>query len=207
LAGRSTVDARGETALHKAAVAGCAESVRLLMADGRVDVNAVTQWGGTALHHALGGRHASLAAEIAACATVNVNVRSSGCASPINIAISENMIGVVRVLCGRRDLDVTGEVRVKNAWAPLAIAAHRGSVDAIELLLGCPAMRAECENCGLRVALALAIKMGFSECVRILDLRRKSIGAAADANGCEEARAKSVKRVRVRRRRRSWNVG
>jgi ankyrin repeat protein len=196
-------DACGETVLHKAALSGCGEVVRLLMGDRRVDVNAVTRKGSTALHHALAGKHAALAAEIAACPAVNVNARSARCASPINVAISENMIGVVRVLCGRGDLDVTGEVKVKNGWAPLAIAAHRGSVEAIELLLECPAMRSDCDKCGLKIALAFAIKMGFGECVRILDSRRKSVSPVVEEKCCEKGGA--VKRVR--RRRRSSNVG
>jgi ankyrin repeat protein len=173
------------------------------MINRRVDINAVTRKGSTALHYALAGKHAALAAEIAGCPEVNVNKRSECCASPLNVAISENMIEVVRVLCGRSDLDVTGEVRVKNGWAPLAIAAYRGSVEAIELLLECSAMQADCDQCGLKVALALAIKMGFGECVRVLDCRRKSISPV----GGEKCSENATGSKRVRRRRRPSNVG
>jgi hypothetical protein len=63
-------------------------------------------------------------------------------------------------------------------------------------------MRVECDGYGLKVALALAIKMGFVECVRILDSRRKSAVPVAEDKRREKANA--VKRVR--RRRRSSNL-
>jgi ankyrin repeat protein len=168
-------DRSGETALHKAAFAGNLAVVGMLLAQPGIDLNGVTKCGGNALHHAIGGRQTAVAQLLIGQPTMNVNWRSANCAAPINLSIQGNLIGVVKALCAREDLDVSGDVGVRNGFPPLVIAAHCGCEEAIVMLLGHPRMCLENERCGVRTALAMAMKMGFVECVRLLKAKQGTV--------------------------------
>jgi cytohesin len=188
-------DKYGETALHKAAFAGNIEVVKLLLAQPGIDVNVVTKCGGTALHHAIGGRQTAVAELLIGQPTMDVNWRSANCAAPINLTIHGNMIGVVRALCAREDLDVSGDIGVRNGFPPLVVAAYCGCVEAISLLLGHQRMCLENESCGVEAALAMAMKMGFVEFVRLIKAKRGMV-----------RQQQPGKAKRVRRRRKKSNA-
>jgi ankyrin repeat protein len=165
-------DRYGETALHKAALIGNMRVVEILLEQPGIELNGVTKCGGTALHHAIGGRKDEVAELLIRQSKMNVNWRSANCAAPINLAIHENLSGVVRALCGRKDLDVSGDMGMKNGCPPLVVAAYCGCANTIGLLLAHPRMCMENERCGVKAALVVAMKMGFGECVRMIKEKR-----------------------------------
>jgi ankyrin repeat protein len=164
----NAVDAAGETALHRAVIDDAADVVAVLLSEPGINPSIATARGTTPLHLALAGRKTAIAEALIAFPGTNVNASSSHWPTPIAVAIREGLNDCVRALCAREDVDVTGTVGTKNAWAPLPIAAYYGNAEMIEILLRCPRINRENVECGAKIAALVAMKMEFSECVKLL---------------------------------------
>jgi ankyrin repeat protein len=163
----NAVDARGETALHKAIAENNLDVVDILLAEPEINVNIVTGRGATPLHYALAGRRVEIAEKLIAFPSTDVNVASPGNPVPIALAIRENLISCVQALCTRADLKITGLI-CDTPLSALQAAAYYGNKEILELLLKCPLIKIEDEECGAAQAIAIARKKGFTECEKLL---------------------------------------
>jgi ankyrin repeat protein len=118
----NAADDAGQTPLHRAAQAGNREVVEMLLAQPGIDANAFMERSGTPLHHAIANGHEGVALKLMECPAVDINCRGPHCSPPLALAIYRNAMKCVRVLCARKDLEVTGDLRMKSATPPLMVA-------------------------------------------------------------------------------------
>jgi hypothetical protein len=171
----NAVDRIGETALHKAAFIGQADVVAMLLAHG-AKVNVALERSGTPLHYAIAQRHEGIAERLIAVTQMDINWRSVRCSPAINLAITENLTGVVRAFLRREDVCLSVSLRRKSLWPPLVVAAYAGNIRMLEILLECPRFALEDESCGRKAACQMATKRGFLEFAQLVMEAMKSRG-------------------------------
>jgi ankyrin repeat protein len=192
----------GETPLHKAAQSGNIDVVSLLLEQPEINVNVATAQGNMALHLALFARQFEVAERLIGFPGTDINRRSTCCLPPISLAIAQDLVSCVRAMCGRSDLDLTGDANMKVSWLPLVVAAHYGRREVIEMLLSHPHMDVRNDKCGRKLAQAIAMKNGFTECVYLLNSKTK-MKSLKSTNAPKQSRHGKLGFLgRLRRRRR-----
>jgi ankyrin repeat protein len=160
----NAVDMGGETALHKAASAGCADVVSVLLSCGDIDVNRMSS-SGTPLRCAISAKRRSVALLLIGFPSTDINLRAPGFSSPVIESIVQNEPECVEAMCGRNDFDFT------NGKGPdwlLSFASRHGRSRIIELLLQhCGDEIQKCKS-AVKKALDCAIHRGFADCTQIL---------------------------------------
>ena len=126
----------GRTGLLRALEGRHTSVVSLLLEQEDIDVNVVDRGGRTALHWA--ARHqensGSLAIILARQDLTTVNQRDRGGATPLWVAVANNVVRCVQLLIGdnRTDPNIKDDLRGNS---PLMHAVKRNYVDCVELLL------------------------------------------------------------------------
>ena len=124
------INAQGKTLLHKAAVAGCAASVDVLL-EARADPNAVDGMGASPLHWASSKGHERLAQSLLQHGA-DVRMLDDTNLSPLHCAASLGFSGVVE-LCLRCGAQV--DTVSTAGWMPLHSAARGGNLRIVRFLL------------------------------------------------------------------------
>jgi ankyrin repeat protein len=164
----NAINCHGETALHRAATAGYDAAIAELLAVPEIDPNICTKRGDTALHRALAGRHSDVAERIVCFEKTDINKHTGNWASPLSLAIMWKMPTVAKILLQRSDIEIRGQVGVKNSWPPLTIAANYGNREIMELLLARPGVDLTDDKYGVKATFTITMKHGFTECVQLL---------------------------------------
>ncbi len=154
------------TPLICAAKSGHESSVRLLLATGRVNVNAVDEAGGTSLLYAARNGHESVVRAILDRVDVNVETRDHFSRTPLFKACGQGHEGVVRMLLatGRVNINVTDSAE----WTPLMVAAFWGRDGIVRMLLATEQIDINARNNKGRTALTHASVDGNEDVVRMV---------------------------------------
>lgn len=119
----------GDTPMMTAATQGHLAIVRIFCEHHGAAVNAMDQYGDTALHRA--ARFFEIVQVLLACGAL-VNTTNSSGDTPLHSAAWHGDVRVMRLLVGHRaDVDARGH----DGERPLAVAARRGKLDAVRFLL------------------------------------------------------------------------
>ena len=129
----------GRTGLLRALEGRHTSVVSLLLEQEDIDVNVVDRGGRTALHWAARDQEnsGSLAIILARQDLTTVNQRDRGGATPLWVAVANNVVRCVQLLIGdnRTDPNIKDDLRGNS---PLMHAVKRNFVDCVELLLPDP---------------------------------------------------------------------
>jgi ankyrin repeat protein len=162
--------AHGLTVLHLAALFTDTEVGETLLSQPDIDVNARDSSGYPALLYALYARNTGFVERLIELPQTDLNLLALNGASPIYYAITKDLPGCVHALCRRADFDIRLGRRSEKgrAWTPLELAAYSRRVEIIQILLECPRMKLKKKEYGLKDAIQIAKKKGFSDCLQLL---------------------------------------
>uniref|UniRef100_A0ACD5YEC0 Uncharacterized protein n=1 Tax=Avena sativa TaxID=4498 RepID=A0ACD5YEC0_AVESA len=168
---RVAKDAKGNTALHLAAIKGCLESCRFLVEESGIDVNSVTETGGTPMLYAAQEGNVQIIRYLLDCGGDPAMPDERG-STPLHDVAMQGHSEAVRLLLSKgAPVDP-----VDHRGAPLHLAASNDHVEVVKVLLE---HAADLNKVVLHIASPLV--MAFSgqalKCIKLL------IEAGADVNG------------------------
>ncbi len=161
--GKPGDNAEINTEFLQAAEIGDTKTLRRLLNEANVDINAQDSEGYTALHWAIGKMHTDVA-KILLGAGANLNLQDQDGWTPLHLAADWGQVKEVKLLL---DAGADPNITTNRNETPLHYAGWCGSVDAINLLLKAGAKDNIKDNFGY-TPLALAIKCKRSDVAEVL---------------------------------------
>jgi ankyrin repeat protein len=166
----NAINSDGMTALHRAIKAENSKVISMLMEQPDINVNICTARKGAPLQYALTRTTEDIAVKLIAFPNTDINSSSTGWPAPINCAIRKNLVNATRAFCARMDLKVTEDM----GECPLVLAADRGNVELMNILLTHPSFETASGTCAVKAAYTLAANHGFTDCAHALKQYRKT---------------------------------
>ena len=155
----------GATPLYIATQGNHAEVVKLLLGHTGINVNLATLHGITPLHMAAQYNHAEVAKLLLAAPGIKVDLRRPNGATALYTAVQANFPGIVEQLV-RRGADAN--LALLDGKTPLYLAARRGYLEVVRILLHAPGIRVKHETGERLHPLEAAALQGHKDIVRLL---------------------------------------
>ena len=174
-----------EYVLRQRIFRGDAASVRILVRQPGMDINAHIVCESIPLHLAVGFRQVAVMEELFKVPGVDINVRNQQGHTPLSIACHLGYAEVVRTLVKATDADgkrMNVDVNAPNAagYAPLYLAAFAGHASVVAELLQVPEIVANARLRFAQTALLAACRRGHAEVVQELLKSNEISGAVED---------------------------
>lgn len=172
----AALNEHGQTALMIAVENGHLSVARQLISQG-ADVNEADRWGSTPLHFAAGNMYDQTAfIKLLVEAGGNINAMTERHYTPLHKAILSQY---ATAQCLQTLLESGGDINAANekSQLPLLLAAEKGRIDLMDVLLQSSGIDLNATNAEGRTALMLAAMSGHQEIIEILLSRRVDVDA------------------------------
>ncbi len=168
------IDSDGFTPLTRAVFFGYFETVQFLLKKG-ADVNAVDQYGRTALHWAvkggfaqMGGIEVAMVGKLLSAGGIDLNRKDNEGSTPLSLAVDVDRIDIIKILLAQKSIDVNTADQKGRTPLMIAVQHGRSKLEVAAALLSSKEVRIDNVDAEGRTALYQAVHIGYPAMVQFL---------------------------------------